>query len=588
MNQRRRNFQPRQRPVPMPMESMNGEKDAKEYPKVEEGRLRLIPLGGLGEIGKNMMVLEYGDDILIIDSGIMFPKQDMLGVDFVIPNTKYLEDNKHRIQAIIITHGHEDHIGAIPYILSRIGDPPLYATKLTKGLIETKMKEFNTKRPNISIIKPGDKIKLGPFEVEPFRVNHSIPDGVGFAIRTPVGLIVHSGDFKFDHTPVDKEVTDFGSLAGFAKEGVLVLLSDSTNVEIPGYTMSEKTVGETVDRIFERAKGRVIISSFASLINRVQQSINSAIKYKRRVLIAGRSMVNNVETSTRLGYLRVPQGVLVEPKESKNIRDEELVVICTGSQGEAYSALVRMASGDHREVVIKPGDTIVVSASPIPGNETAISATINNLFRLGADVIYGRQVDIHVSGHAAQEELKTMIDIVSPKYLIPVHGEDRHLILHCRLAQEIGMSPSNTLALENGIAVEFDKEGNYQILKDRVEAGYVLIDGLGVGDVGNIVLRDRQAMSRDGIFVIICTVDNKTGKLITSPDLISRGFIYMRAHEDLVHKTRAEVRRLMSKYNDQHRADYSEIKMKLRDDIGQYLYRHTQRRPMVIPVIIEI
>ncbi|MCX6811458.1 MAG: ribonuclease J, partial [Candidatus Berkelbacteria bacterium] len=485
-------------------------------------------------------------------------------------------------------HGHEDHIGAIPYILSRIGDPPLYATKLTKGLIETKMKEFNTKRPNISIIKPGDKIKLGPFEIEPFRVNHSIPDGVGFAIHTPVGLLVHTGDFKFDHTPVDKEVTDFGKLAGYAQEGVLVLLSDSTNVEIPGYTMSEKTVGETVDRIFERAKGRVIISSFASLINRVQQSINSAVKYRRRVMISGRSMENNVETSTRLGYLRIPQGVLVDSKEAKNIRDEELVVICTGSQGEAYSALVRMASGDHREVVIKPGDTIIVSASPIPGHESAISATINNLFRLGADVIYGRQVDIHVSGHAAQEELKTMLDIVKPKYFIPVHGEDRHLILHCRLAQEIGLSPSNTLALENGIAVEFDKEGNYQILKQRVQAGYVLIDGLGVGDVGNIVLRDRQAMSRDGIFVIICTVDNKTGKLITSPDLISRGFIYMRAHEELVHKTRAEVRRLMSKYNDRHRADYNEIKMKLRDDIGQYLYRHTQRRPMVIPVIIEI
>ncbi|MBU2595920.1 ribonuclease J [Patescibacteria group bacterium] len=584
----RRNYETRKRQIPRPLEPLNGEREEKVYPPVEEGKLRLIPLGGLGEIGKNMMVIEYGDDILVVDSGIMFPKQEMLGVDFVIPNTKYLEDNKHRIQAIIITHGHEDHIGAIPYILSRIGDPPLYATKLTKGLIETKMKEFNTKRPNISIIKPGDKIKLGPFEVEPFRVNHSIPDGVGFAIHTPLGLLVHSGDFKFDHTPVDKEVTDFGKLAGYAQEGVLVLFSDSTNVEIPGYTMSEKTVGETVDRIFERAKGRVIISSFASLINRVQQSIDSAVKYRRRVMISGRSMENNVETSTRLGYLRIPQGVLVDSKEAKNIRDEELVVICTGSQGEAYSALVRMASGDHREVVIKPGDTIVVSASPIPGNETAISATINNLFRLGADVIYGRQVDIHVSGHAAQEELKTMLDIVKPKYFIPVHGEDRHLILHCRLAQEIGLSPSNTLALENGIVVEFDKEGNYQILKERVPAGYVLIDGLGVGDVGNIVLRDRQAMSRDGIFVIICTVDNKTGKLITSPDLISRGFIYMRAHEELVHKTRAEVRRLMSKYNNTHRADYNEIKMRLRDDIGQYLYRHTQRRPMVIPVIIEV
>ena len=584
----RRNYETRKRQIPKPLEPLNGEREEKVYPPVEEGKLRLVPLGGLGEIGKNMMVVEYGNDLIIVDAGIMFPKQEMLGVDFVIPNTKYLEDNKHRIQAIIVTHGHEDHIGAIPYILSRIGDPPLYATKLTKGLIETKMKEFNTKRPNISTIKPGDRIKLGPFEIEPFRVNHSIPDGIGFAIRTPVGLLVHTGDFKFDHTPVDKEVTDFGKLAGFSKEGVLVLMSDSTNVEVPGYTMSEKTVGETIDRIFERAKGRIIVSSFASLINRVQQFIDSAIRYKRKVMISGRSMENNVETATKLGYLRVPAGILIDPREAKNMRDEDLVVICTGSQGEAYSALVRMASGDHREVMIKPGDTIVVSASPIPGNETAISTTINNLFRLGADVIYGRQVDIHVSGHASQEELKTMLDIVSPKYFIPVHGEDRHLILHCRLAQEIGMSPSNTLALENGVAVEFDKDGNYQILKDRVPAGYILVDGLGVGDVGNIVLRDRQAMSRDGIFVIICTVDAKIGKLITSPDLISRGFIYMRAHEDLVHKTRAEVRRLMSKYNNTHRADYSEIKMKLRDDIGQYLYRHTQRRPMVIPVIIEV
>lgn len=559
-----------------------------KFPPLEKGKLRFAPLGGVGEIGKNHFMLEWENDIIIIDAGIMFPKQGMLGVDFVIPNTKYLEANKHKIQALLVTHGHEDHIGAIPYVLERIGNPPVYATKLTKGLIEVKMKEFNTRKPNISIIKPGDQIKLGPFTVEPFRVNHSIPDGVGFAIDTPVGKIIHSGDFKFDHTPVDEEVTDFGKLASFGEKGVLCLLSDSTNVEVPGYTISEKVVGETFEGILKTAKGRVIVSSFASLINRVQQIINAAQKFGRKVMISGRSMENNVEIAQKLGYLKIPQGIIVDPQKAKNIRDEELVVICTGSQGEAYSALVRMSSGDHRDVVIKPGDTVVVSASPIPGNETAISTTINRLFRLGADVIYGRQVDIHVSGHASQEELKTMLNLVKPKYLIPIHGEDRHLILHCRLAQTLGMSPSNTLALENGVAVDFDKDGNYQVQKQRIPAGYVLVDGLGIGDVGNIVLRDRQAMSNDGIFVVICTVDSKTGKLATSPDLISRGFIYMRAHEDLVHKTRAEVRRLMSVYNDKHRGDFSRIKAKLRDDIGRYLYRHTQRRPMVIPVIIEV
>jgi len=582
----RKQTEPRKK-ISTPFQPLNGEQEVK-FPPVEKGKLRLVALGGLGEIGKNMMLIEYENDILVIDSGIMFPKQEMLGVDFVIPNTKYLEDNKHKIQALIVTHGHEDHIGAIPYLIERIGNPPVYATKLTKGLIEAKMKEFQTKRPSISIIKPGDNIKLGPFEVEPFRVNHSIPDGVGFAIRTPVGLIVHTGDFKFDHTPVDEEVTDFSRLASYSKEGVLVLLSDSTNIEVPGYTVSEKAVGETFDSIFERAKGRIVVASFASLINRIQQFVNSAVKHKRKVIISGRSMQNNVETATKLGYLKIPQGVLADIRQINNLRDEEVVVICTGSQGEAYSALVRMASGDHKDVMIKPGDTVVVSASPIPGNETAISATINSLFRLGADVIYGRQVDIHVSGHAAQEELKTMLDIIRPKYFIPIHGEDRHLILHCRLAQTLGMSPSNTLALENGIAVEFDKEGHYQVVKKRIPAGYVLVDGLGIGDVGNIVLRDRQAMSRDGIFVVICTIDAKTGKLLTSPDLISRGFIYMRAHEELVHKTRAEVRRLMAKYNESHPADYGRVKMKLRDDIGSYLYRHTQRRPMVIPVIIEV
>ncbi len=557
-------------------------------PAFKKDELMIIPLGGVDEIGKNMTIFEYGEEIFVVDCGIMFPTGEMLGIDFVLPNTKYLEERKDQIKGIVITHGHEDHIGALPYVLPRIGHPTVYATKLTKGLIEAKLREFGIKGQKIVIIKPKDKIKLGCFEIEPFRVTHSIPDCVGLGIDTPVGKIVHTADFKLDFTPADKKVTDLATLARFGNEGVLCMLSDSTNVEIPGYTVSEKEVGKTIMQIFAQAKGRVIVSSFASLINRIQQVVDAAKRFDRKVMILGRSMEENVITAINLGYLKVPPEILVEPKRARQMPDEKLAVMCTGSQGEAYSALVRMGSGDHRDVKIKKGDTVIISASSIPGNERSIHRTINDLFRLGAQVVYGGDVDIHVSGHASREELKLVIELVKPKYFIPVHGEDRHIIQHAELAQELGIQPDHTFCLDAGQIVSFNKEGQGKILKGRVPSGYVMVDGLGVGDVGNIVLRDRQAMAKEGVFMIVCTVDHKTGQLVTSPDLISRGFIYMKAREKLVEDTRQKIKDLMKKYNNQHRANWSLIKDKLRDDIGQYLYQKTRRRPLILPVVSEV
>ncbi len=557
-------------------------------PMFEKDKLKIIPLGGVDEIGKNMYLFEHGENILVVDCGIMFPTGEMLGIDFVLPNTKYLEERKDQIKGIVITHGHEDHIGALPYVLPRLGHPTVYATKLTKGLIEAKLREFNLSHQKIVLIKPKKKFKLGCFDIEPFRVAHSIPDGVGLAIDTPVGKVVHSGDFKVDFTPADNKATDLSALARFGEEGVLCFLSDSTNVEVPGYTVSEKEVGKTFNSIITRAKGRVIVSSFASLINRIQQVVDAAHKYNRKVLISGRSMEDNVVTAINLGYLDVPPGVLVEPRQAKKLNDDQLVVMCTGSQGEAYSALVRMSSGDHRDVTIKEGDTVVISASAIPGNESSIHRTINDLFKLGANVVYGRDVDIHVSGHASQEELKMVLKLVKPKYLIPIHGEDRHTVLHAQLAQELGMKEEETLILDDGQVAMFDEDGKGKIANQAVPSGYVMVDGLGIGDVGNIVLRDRQAMAKEGVFMIVVTVDHKTGKLVTSPDLISRGFVYMKAREKLVEDTRQKVKDLMKNHNKKHPANWSLIKDKLRDEIGKFLYQKTKRRPMVLPVVIEV
>jgi len=552
--------------------------------------LKIIPLGGLGEIGKNMLILEYGNDIIVIDCGIMFPPEEMLGIDFVIPDIRYLEERKEKLKGIIITHGHEDHIGALPYLWKKL-NVPIWTTKLTAGLIEVKMEEFNISGLPINLIKPGDKIKLGVFEIEFFRVNHSIPDCVGLVIDTPEGLVVHTGDFKFDHSPANpKEKTDIGFLANLAKRKVLLLLSDSTNAEVPGYTPSETEVAEALDNIIGSAPGRVIITSFASLINRIQQVINAAVKHHRKVAISGRTMIDNINIALKLGYLSVPKDVLIDIRDVKKYGDDELIILVTGSQGEERSALVLMAGGEHKAVKIKPGDTVIISSSMIPGNERSIYNTIDNLYRLGAEVIYSRNsglLNIHVSGHAAQEELKMMIELVKPKYFIPIHGEYHHLYNHAKIAVQTGLDSSKVFVIENGQQVLFS-QGRGQILPSRVPAGYVLVDGSGVGDVGNIVLRDRQAMAKEGILVAIMTVDAKSGKLLTSPDIISRGFIYMREREDLVEMTRQKIKELLSHYSYQHPANWPLIKTLIRKDLGEFLYRHTKRKPMVIPVIIEV
>lgn len=556
------------------------------FPKMP-GKVRLIPLGGLGEYGKNMMVYEYEDQFLIVDCGIMFPEEEMLGIDFVIPDVRFLEQNKDKILGMVFTHGHEDHIGGVPYIWSKLGCK-MFGSNLTVGLIQVKLEEFGIKGTQIGVVKAGEKLKLGPFELEFFNLAHSIPDTLGLCINTPNGRILHVTDWKFDHTPISGMQTDAAKLAEYGKEGVLALLSDSSNIEKDGYTISERVVSEVFDKIFKDAKGRVIVTCFASLINRIQQVINTSVKYHRKVAISGRSMQKNIEATIKLGHLKVPEGIIVDINDLNKLPDEQGAILCTGSQGEEYSALSRIAAGEHRQIRIKRGDTVVISASPIPGNESSISETINSLFRQGADVIYGKQVDIHVSGHASREELKMLLTLVNPKYFVPVHGEYRHLKLHARLAQQMGWDERNTFVIEDGQVIEFTKKGEGFVAPYHIPNSYVMVDGLGVGDVGNIVLRDRQAMAEEGIFVVILTIDHGTGQIVTSPDIISRGFVYMRAAEDLIHASRQEIKRMFDCHNKEYPMNWSYIKQAIRDDLGKFLFDKTQRRPMVIPVIIEV
>lgn len=548
-------------------------------------KVSLIPLGGLGEIGKNMMAVRYGDDILVIDSGLMFPEEEMLGVDMVIPDISYLQENREMVKGIVLTHGHEDHIGALPYVLKDIR-VPVYGTKLTLGLLAHKLKENNINDAILNIVKPRNSVQIGVFSVEFIKVSHSIPDAVALAIKTPVGTILHTGDFKIDQTPVDEDVTDFHRLSQLGQEGVLVLLSDSTNVERPGFTMSERSVGATFEETFAKAKERIIVATFASNVHRVQQVISTAVKFNRKVAIVGRSMVNVVNISKELGYLTYPEGTLVQLDGIKDLPPEEVVVLTTGSQGEPMSALTRMAMSDHRQLNIMSGDTVIISATPIPGNEKYVSRIIDNLFKQGAEVVYESFSGIHVSGHPSQEELKLMLNLTKPKYFIPVHGEYRHLVKHAELAEEVGIPKKNIFVVENGQVLEFTAETGR--VNGKVTAGRVLVDGLGVGDVGNIVLRDRRLLSQDGILIVVITMNKENGAIIAGPDIVSRGFVYVRESEELMEDAKEKVRIALEKCEEKQITEWATIKSNVREILGKYLYEKTRRRPMILPIIMEV
>jgi ribonuclease J len=548
-------------------------------------KLKIIPLGGLSEIGKNMMILEYESDIIIIDVGLMFPEEEMLGVDLVIPDISYLMDKKKKIRGIIITHGHEDHIGAIPYLLPQL-NVPVYSTKLANGLISVKLKEHKAlANADLRIISPGDKITLGKFNIEVFPVCHSIPDAVGFIINTPMGMIVHTGDFKLDYTPVSGRPTDLSRLAQVGSQGVLLLLSDSTYAELPGYTPSEKVVGESLDRIMAEAPGRVIIATFSSLISRIQQIIDAAAKHNRRVCIVGRNMTEIVRMARELGYLKTPDRILVQIDEVRKLPHNQIVFITTGTQGEPTSALVRVANRDHRQLHIIQGDTVVISATPIPGNEAVVARTIDNLFKQGAEVLYNTIAPVHVHGHASQEELKLVLNVVKPKYFLPVHGEYRHLSLHAKLAQSVGIPKNNTFVLEDGDVLEVDK--NNARVTGRVSSSNVYVDGLSVGDIGTLVLRDRQMLSRDGMVVVIITVNSQTGKLVGRPDIVSRGFVDPQGYTEMLEKSRDMVAQVLDR-SGMHSAEWSFVNTKVRDTLYKFYYEQTKRRPMILPFMVKV
>ena len=550
-----------------------------------QNKVQIIPLGGLGEIGKNMTVFRYGDDMILIDAGLMFPEDDMLGIDLVIPDISYLIENQDKLKGIFLTHGHEDHIGALPYVMKQI-DCPVYGTALTLGILEGRLKENGVSSENCRIIKPGDKITAGAFKLDFIRVNHSIPDAIAIAINTPIGTIIHTGDFKIDHTPVDGQVTEFNKFAEYGDRGVLALLADSTNAERPGFTPSEKMVGKTFDDEFRYAKNRIIVATFSSNVHRIQQVIDAALKYDRKVAVIGRSMVNVVNIAKELGYLKAPEGEIIDIDETHNYTPDKIVIITTGSQGEPMSALTRMAMNDHKKVDIMPGDTVIISATPIPGNEKLVSRTIDHLYKLGADVIYEKSNGVHVSGHASQEEIKLMHNLVRPKFFVPVHGEFRHLIKHANLAQSLGMPKENIVIAENGSVIELTK--NSIGINGKVPAGKVLVDGLGVGDVGNIVLRDRRQLSQDGIMIVVVTIDKENCHVVSGPDIVSRGFVYVREAEGLMDEAKDKVQLALEKCEENGVSEWSAIKSTVRDSLGRFLYERTRRRPMILPIIMEI
>jgi ribonuclease J len=551
----------------------------------KQNKLKIIPLGGLGEIGKNITVHEYKDSIVIVDCGMTFPEDEMLGVDIVIPDISYLIKNKEKIKGLVLTHGHEDHIGAIPYVLKKL-DIPIYGTKLTLGLLNNKLKEHNLPNAQLNVVAHGEKIKLGHFEVEFIRTTHSIPDSAAIALTSPVGTVIQTGDFKVDFTPITSDKIDLNRFAELGNKGVLALLSDSTNVTRPGYSMSERTVGETFRNLFYKAKGRIIVATFASNVHRVQQIIDAAELNDRKVIMSGRSMVNVTTVASELGYLRFNEGTIIDIKDMNKYRKDEIVLIMTGSQGEPMSALTRVASNEHRQIDLMSDDLVIISATPIPGNEKTVSKVINNLLGKGVEVVFEAYEDIHVSGHACQEELKLMHSLVKPKFFIPVHGETKHLKMHADISEALGTPRENIFILENGQTLELSK--NEANLGQMVPSGHILVDGLGVGDVGNIVLRDRKHLSEDGLIVVVVTMDKEKGIVAAGPDLVSRGFVYVRESEDLMVEARRVVKETLEACEAKKIKDWSAIKSNIRDDLRTFLYTTIKRNPMILPIIMEV
>ena len=555
-------------------------------PKVKEN-IRIVPLGGLGEIGKNMTVFECREDKFIVDCGLSFPDSEMFGVDLVIPDFSYVIENKDSIRGIVITHGHEDHIGSLPYLLRDVA-LPIYATPLTKGLIENKLSEHSLEHMvQINEIQPGDRIEFGCMTVVPIHVNHSIPDAVGFAIESPAGTVITTGDFKIDYTPPQGQTTDLATFAEYGKKGVLAFMADSTNAERLGFSASEKTVANSLKPLFERASNkRIVIATFASNIYRLQTIFDLAVQHRRKVAVSGRNMVKNIEMALELGYLNVPEGVIIEAEMVNKYQPEQIVLITTGSQGEPLSALSRMSGGTHRQFSVGKGDFIIISATPIPGNEKMVTKVINGLMKLGAEVIYESMYDVHVSGHAAQEELKLMLNLVKPKYFIPIHGEYKHLKKHALIAQGAGIEENNIVIADLGGVITINEDSVK--VDQSVTAGQIFVDGLGVGDVGSVVLRDRRHLSQDGLVVVVFTVDRASGELLSGPDIVSRGFVYVKESEQLIAEARQKARSVLEKYQGYEYKDWTVIKAKIREQVSHVLYQKTKRSPMVLPIVMEI
>ena len=550
-----------------------------------EKKLRIIPIGGLHEVGKNCTLVEYGNDMIMIDCGLTFPDEEMLGVDIVIPDFTYVEENKSKLRGIFVTHGHEDHVGAIPYFLKNV-DTNVYCSKLTKGLIENKFKEHGLNPNKIKMVNVNNTVKAGSLSAEFIRISHSIPDACSIAVKSPIGTVIFTGDFKMDFTPIDNDPTDIQRLAELGKKGVLALFADSTNVEREGFSLSEKVVGETFVKIFGQAKSRIIVATFASNLHRVQQIITAAEKYNRKVALSGRSMLNNVKIASELGYLKIKKNTIIDMKAIKKYADDELVILSTGTQGEPLSALTRMANKEHRQITLNETDMVILSSSAIPGNEMAINTTINNLTKIGCKIIYSSLAKVHASGHACQEEIKLMYQLVTPKYLIPAHGEIRQLQKHADIAQDMGQPKENIFLCENGDIIEFTKKSAG--VKGKVQAGNVLVDGSGIGDVGNIVLKDRKHLSEDGLMVVSITFDRHTQELLAGPEIVSRGFVYVKENQDIIENAKDVVLRSINKCRKQDIKALSQIKYQIREDLKSYIYNELGRDPMILPVISEL